>query len=111
PGFKSVEAAMPTTAQPLTLKITNSVPRKGSFENDEIYVDVLVTSNSLPIEGATIEVGGPQSSPTTAITDENGVAEGRYVSAVPGPNSIEVKATKPGYDQTIAKVSVSLSQT
>jgi len=111
PGFKSVEAAMPTTVQPIAVKITNSVPRQGSFENDEIFLDVQVTSNSLPVEGATIEVGGAQSSPTTAITDENGFAEGRYVSARPGSNIIEVKATKPGYDQNIAKVTVPLSQT
>jgi hypothetical protein len=111
PGFGSVEAGMDTTVQPLSVKILNAVPRQGSFEDGEIFLQVEVTSFTLPVEGATIEVGGPQSSPTYSVTDENGYADGTYISARPGANTIEVKAIKPGYEQTIAKASSTLSQT
>jgi hypothetical protein len=111
PGFSSVEAEMDTTLQSLSVKILNSVPKQGSFVNGEIFLQVEVTSFTLPVEGATIEVGGPQSSPTYSVTDENGYADGTYISARPGANTIEVKAIKPGYEQTIAKASSTLSQT
>jgi len=111
PGLKSVDAAMQTTVQPLTVKIVNSVPRQGTFSDEDIYVEVEVKSGSLPLEGATIEVGGEHAEPTYAVTDEFGHAESRYVSNLPGSNVIEVKATKPGFAETIVKTTISLSQT
>jgi len=111
PGLKSVDAVMQTTVQPLTVKIVNSVPRQGSFTDEDIYVEVEVKSGSLPLEGATIEVGGPHAEPSYAVTDEFGHAEARYVSTLPGSNNIEVKATKPGFAETVARTTITLSQT
>jgi hypothetical protein len=110
-GFKSVDADIQTTLQPLTVKIINTIPRQGIFGEDNVPIEVEVKSGSILVKGATIEFGGPNADPTYGVTDENGIAQGTYVSKLPGANSIEVKATMPGFKETIAKVSITLSQT
>jgi len=110
PGFVSVESVMETTLQPLQIKITNALPKNADFEQNEIFVEVEVKAGIFPAKGAVVELGGPQSDPTFITTDANGLAGGMYVSAKPGPNSIEAKATLPGFKEAVAKANVAFSQ-
>jgi hypothetical protein len=108
-GFKSVEATMDVTVQPMTVTLVERPPTKGNF-GDEVTMEVQAKSGTLFLEGATVEVGGPTAESNFATTDEEGMATGTYTSTLPGKNTIEVKVTKPGFKETIIKSSITLEQ-
>ncbi|MGI0014091.1 MAG: hypothetical protein ACREBU_11710, partial [Nitrososphaera sp.] len=110
PGFTSVEAAMTTTAQPVTILKSADFPTKANF-GEEIRVGVDIFSRETPLKDATVTITGASARETTAITDENGHAEGLYVPTLPGTNAIIIKATKPGYEEKTLTSRIILLQT
>jgi hypothetical protein len=109
PGFKSVEAVLQTTLQPVEVTFVNRPPTQADFDI-EIPVEVQARAGSFPLKGATIEVSGQYANSTYTTTDESGYAKGVYIPNRPGVNSIEAKVVMPGYRDGAAKSGISLSQ-
>jgi hypothetical protein len=109
PGFKSVEATLQTTLQPVEVTFVSRPPTQADFDV-EIPVEVQAKASSFPLKGATIEVSGQYADPTYTTTDESGYAKGIYIPNRPGTNSIEAKVIMPGYKEGAAKSGISLSQ-
>lgn len=108
-GYVTVSTDVVTSGQPLTIVRTSELPRSAPFEEMMVAVDVF--SSGVPVENALVEVGGPGSNATKAVTDENGHAESTYVPTEPGKKQIVVTASKPGYEMTTTNYPITLEQT
>jgi hypothetical protein len=109
PGFKSVDATLQTTLQPVSVDFVTRPLAQAEFDT-QIPVEVEAKAGSFPLKGATIEIAGLYADPTYATTDESGYAQGVYIPNRPGTNSIEAKVIMPGYKETAAKAGISLTQ-
>lgn len=108
-GYATVSTDVVTSAQPVTIVRTSELPRSAPFEPMLVAVDV--SSGGLPLQNATVMVGGPDSKATQAITDESGHAESMYVPTEPGRKQIAVTVSKPGYKLTTEIYWITLEQT
>lgn len=109
PGFKSVDATLQTTLQPVEVTFVTRPPTQADFDV-EIPVEMQAKTGPFPLKGATIEISGQYSNPTYTTTDESGYAKGTYIANRPGTNTIEAKVAMPGYKEGTAKSAISLSQ-
>lgn len=110
PGFQTVEATMGTGAQPLTVTINNDLPTSADFGNTiPVSVDV-TTAGIIPVKDAIVKISGENAKESIVTTDQNGYAEGYIVPAMPGRNTFEITASKPGYEDSSTKAVITIDQ-